>query len=84
MPRHRCVSAFGLISACYTNLAFSLSVNRENGVLKRLRGTPLAPASYLAGLVGNVIVISLILTILTTVMGLLFYGITFPDRYFGA
>src|ERR1700693_3599762 len=35
------IVAFGLISACYTNLAFSLSINRENGILKRLRGTQL-------------------------------------------
>jgi ABC-2 type transport system permease protein len=77
------IIAFGLISACYTNLAFSLSVNRENGILKRLRGTPLAPSTYLAGVVSNVIVIGLILTALTTALGLLFYRVTFPNRYFG-
>ena len=77
------IIAFGLISACYTNLAFSLSVNREDGVLKRLRGTPLSPVTYLSGLVANVIVISLILTALTTALGLAFYGVTFPGRYLG-
>ena len=77
------IIAFGLISACYTNLAFSLSVNREDGVLKRLRGTPLSPVTYLSGLVANVIVISLILTALTTALGLIFYGVTFPGRYLG-
>ena len=77
------IIAFGLISACYTNLAFSLSVNRENGILKRLRGTPLAPSTYLAGVVSNVIVIGLILTALTTALGLLFYRVSFPNRYFG-
>jgi len=77
------IIAFGLISACYTNLAFSLSINRENGILKRLRGTPLSPITYLAGLVANVVVISLILTVLTTLMGVIFYGVTFPNRYLG-
>jgi ABC-2 type transport system permease protein len=77
------IIAFGLISACYTNLAFSLSVNRENGILKRLRGTPLSSASYLSGLVTNVIIISLILTLLTTLLGLTVYGVTFPGRYLG-
>jgi ABC-2 type transport system permease protein len=75
------IISFGVISACYTNLAFSLAVSRENGLLKRMRGTPLQPSTYLAGLVGSVIVISLILTCLTIVMGLVFYGITFPGRY---
>jgi ABC-2 type transport system permease protein len=77
------IIAFGLISACYTNLAFTLSINRENGILKRLRGTPLAPGAYLSGVVTNVIVIGLILTGLTTAMGLLFYHVTFPNRYLG-
>jgi ABC-2 type transport system permease protein len=77
------IIAFGLISACYTNLAFTLSMNRESGILKRLRGTPLAPGAYLSGVVTNVIVIGLILTALTTAMGLLFYHVTFPNRYLG-
>jgi ABC-2 type transport system permease protein len=77
------IIAFGLISACYTNLAFSLSVNREQGILKRLRGTPLAPSAYLSGVVSNVVVIAMILTALTTAMGLLFYHVTFPNRYLG-
>jgi ABC-2 type transport system permease protein len=77
------IIAFGLISACYTNLAFTLSINRENGILKRLRGTPLAPGAYMSGVVSSVIVIALILTLLTTAMGLLFYHVTFPNRYLG-
>jgi ABC-2 type transport system permease protein len=77
------IISFGLISACYTNLAFALSISRENGILKRLRGTPLRPSTYLAGLVANVVVVSLILTALTTTMGLVFYRVTFPGRYLG-
>ena len=56
------IVAFGLISASYTNLAFTLSIRRDNGLLKRVRGTPLRPALYLAGMGGNVVVISVILT----------------------
>jgi ABC-2 type transport system permease protein len=77
------IVAFGLISASYTNLAFSLSIRRDNGLLKRVRGTPLRPAYYLAGLGGNVIVISAILTALVTALGIVAYGVTFPGRYLG-
>ena len=31
---------FGLIAACYTNLAMAICNRRETGVLKRMRGTP--------------------------------------------
>ncbi|MGI9033757.1 MAG: ABC transporter permease [Acidimicrobiales bacterium] len=77
------IVAFGLISACYTNLAFSLCIRREQGLLKRMRGTPLPSTLYLGGLVGSVIVVSLVLSVLTIALGLAFYGVTFPGRYLG-
>ena len=77
------ILAFGLISACYTNLAFTVSNRRENGMLKRTRGTPLSPAIYLTGMIGNVIVVAAILSALVIGLGLLVYGITFPGRYLG-
>ena len=77
------IISFAIISACYTNLAFALSTTRENGILKRMRGTPLRASTYLAGLVVHVLVVSLILTALTTALGLLAYGVTFPGRYLG-
>jgi ABC-2 type transport system permease protein len=75
------IISFGLIQACYTNLAFTVTVRRETGVLKRTRGTPMSPRLYFAGMIGNVIIVSIILTALTTLLGLVAYGITFPSRY---
>ena len=44
--------------ACYSDLAITLAVRRETGVLKRLHATPLAPSSYLlGGLLGNALVV---------------------------
>jgi ABC-2 type transport system permease protein len=75
------IVAFGLISACYTNLAFTICIRRENGLLKRARGTPLSPIVYLCGIVGNVIVVAMILTVLIVTLGVIAYGVTFPGRY---
>jgi ABC-2 type transport system permease protein len=75
------IIAFGLISACYTNLAFTVCTRRENGLLKRARGTPLSPSVYLCGIVGNAIVVALILTSLIVALGVMVYGVTFPGRY---
>jgi ABC-2 type transport system permease protein len=75
------IVAFGVISACYTNLAFTISVRRETGLLKRTRGTPLPPAAYLFGIFGNVMVIAAILTSLVIALGIIVYGVTFPGRY---
>ena len=75
------IVSFGLISACYTNLAFTVCNRRERGLLKRTRGTPLSPVVYLGGILGNVLVVAVILTALVIALGLLFYGVTFPGRY---
>ena len=47
------IIAFGVISACYTNLAFGLCFRRDAGVLKRIRGTPLPPWLFMAGSIGS-------------------------------
>ena len=73
------IAVFGIISACYTALAFTLSIRRTQGILKRKRGTPLTPALYLAGVVGNALVITAILTTVTLAIGILAYDFTFPD-----
>ena len=41
--------AFSVINASYTNIAMSLVIARDNRILKRLRGTPLPPASFILG-----------------------------------
>ncbi len=75
------ILAFGVISACYTNLAMTLSLRRDEGILKRLRSTPLPASSMFAGLLGNSAIISVILVALVTGIGMLFYGVTFPGHY---
>lgn len=75
------IVAFGIISACYTNLAFLLSIRRQSGVLKRTRGTPLPPLVYLGGIALSVVIISALLTALTITLGVTVYGVTLPHRY---
>jgi len=69
---------FGLIAACYTNLAMAICTRRESGVLKRMRGTPIAIGSYLAGLIGSVLIVVAILTVLVVSIGMAFYHLHFP------
>jgi len=53
------MAAFTAVSATYTNLANIIPIRRDEGVLKRWRGTPLPPWVYLAGIVGSATVIAL-------------------------
>jgi ABC-2 type transport system permease protein len=75
------IVAFSVISACYTNLAIGLCFRRDAGVLKRIRGTPLPPWVFMAGNIGSSLLVSALLVALTTVVGVAFYGVTFPGRW---
>jgi ABC-2 type transport system permease protein len=53
---------FGLIAACYTNLAMAISLRRDSGILKRMRGTPISIGSYVGGIIGSVLINVALLT----------------------
>lgn len=57
------IMAFGLITACYTNVAMGVVLAREAGILKRLRGTPLPTWAYVAGRAGYAVVLATLLVI---------------------
>ena len=51
---------FCLLNACYVTAITSLVLAREEGILKRLRGTPMPAWAYLAGRSGSALVTSVI------------------------
>jgi ABC-2 type transport system permease protein len=78
------IIAFGLISACYTNLAIRMTISRDFGILKRVRGTPVPTWAYLAGQVGSSVVITFILLFLTLGLGVVAFGVEFRAGTAGA
>jgi ABC-2 type transport system permease protein len=72
------MASFGLISACYTNIAISVIFARENGVLKRVRGTPLPARSYLIARVLHATLIGFLLVALTVAFGAVAYDASVP------
>jgi len=72
--------AFGVMGACFTNISMSLSLRRDSGILKRMRGTPLPSWAFITGVVGSSIIVSIILALLTTVFGILVYGVHMPQH----
>jgi ABC-2 type transport system permease protein len=62
------ILAFAVVSACYTNLATSVPINRDEGILKRVRGTPLPPWIYVAARVGSAVWMALIASLLMVVV----------------
>ena len=69
------ILAFGIIVAAYGNLAATIAILRSEGVLKRIRATPLSPGTYLAGQLTSVLATSLFIAVTTIVLGRLAFGI---------
>jgi ABC-2 type transport system permease protein len=72
------MAAFGVISATYTNIAITTAFQRDQGILKRLRGTPLPSWSYLFARVVHSMLVALILVVITVLFGKLAYGTDLP------
>jgi ABC-2 type transport system permease protein len=72
------MATFAVISACYTNIAITVSFQRDAGILKRTRGTPLPGWAYLSGRVVHAVLIALLLVLITMAFGAAFYGADVP------
>jgi len=71
------ILALSIVSATYINLAMGQVIRREAGQLKRLRGTPLSPFSYIGGQILGSLAIVLLMTVLVTAIGRVFFGVSF-------
>ena len=58
------IITLAVVSATMQSLAISLTVDRENGLLKRTRGTPLPSWVFIAGRIGNSLVVSVLSLVL--------------------
>ncbi len=72
------IITLAVISATMQSLAMSLVIAREDGRLKRGRGTPMPAWVFIVGRVGNSIVTALLMLILIAAIGRLLYGVGIP------
>jgi ABC-2 type transport system permease protein len=68
------ILAFGVIVAAYVNLGSKVAVLRHDGVLKRIRTTPLPSGAYIGGLLASTIATAILLTGATGLIGWLAFG----------
>ncbi len=60
---------FAVAGATFTNLAINLSIRRDEGILRRVRGTPLPPWIYLAGVIGSAVCMAVLGTVAVPDLG---------------
>ncbi|KQS99499.1 ABC transporter permease [Cellulomonas sp. Leaf395] len=70
--------ATGIMLSSFQHLAISIAVERDEGGLKRLRGTPLPSAAFFLGKIGSVLVTSVVQTALLLAAAALVFGVDLP------
>ncbi len=67
------------ITVGFQSLATQLALEQHDGTLKRLAGTPMPKAAYMAGKIGMVVTVAVVQTIAMFAVGYLFFNIALPD-----
>ena len=77
------IVAFSIVNACFTNLAITVTAVREEGILKRVRGTPLPALIYLLARVSHSALVGLLLVVVVSAFGGVVYHVPFPWTQLG-
>ncbi|MGE5408120.1 MAG: ABC transporter permease [Syntrophothermus sp.] len=72
------IITLSVIAATMQTLAMSLVIAREDGRLKRSRGTPMPPWVFIAGRVGNSIVVAVLMLALIAAIGRVLFSVAIP------
>jgi ABC-2 type transport system permease protein len=75
------VLGYGLASTAFAGLAIVIVLRRENGILKRLRATPLPAAVYLAGVIASTVLVFAAEAAVLIVLGRVMFDVHFPEHW---
>ncbi|MFF3449545.1 ABC transporter permease [Streptomyces sp. NPDC002667] len=71
--------AAGIMSTSFQSLGISIAIERDEKVLRRLRGTPMPPAAYFFGKIWLVLVTGALETAILLTAGTTLYGVDLPS-----
>jgi len=73
------MTAAGIMSTSFQSLGISIAIERDEKVLRRLRGTPMPPAAYFLGKIWLVLVTGLLETAILLLVGTTLYDVDLPS-----
>ncbi|MGE5636974.1 MAG: ABC transporter permease [Nocardioidaceae bacterium] len=73
------IAGMSVLATTFNALSYNLTFQREQGILKRVRGTPMPAASYFAGLIGSAVANAFVQVLLVVLIGHLAYGVQWPE-----
>ncbi len=69
------ILAYGVIATTYVNMAIGTAILRDEGILKRMKGTPLPRWAYIAARIGSTVLIVGAMAVVTIGIGAVFYDV---------
>jgi ABC-2 type transport system permease protein len=75
------ILGMSVMSTTFNALAMNITFLREEGVLKRMHGTPMPPVSYLGGVAANAVSNATVQIVIVVLAGRLFFGIGWPKDW---
>jgi ABC-2 type transport system permease protein len=71
------ILAYGIIATTFVNLAIGTAILRDQGILKRMQGTPLPRWAYVLARIGSASIVMLMMTAVVLVLGASVWGLDF-------
>ncbi|HYA44208.1 MAG TPA: ABC transporter permease [Acidimicrobiales bacterium] len=75
------MACFGVITACYNNIAIAISSERDAGILKRIDGAPLPKGSFMGSRMLHALLVAVLLMVLTAAFGRALYSAHVPGGF---
>jgi ABC-2 type transport system permease protein len=75
------IAGLSVMTTTFTALAFNVTFLREQGILKRIKGTPLPPLAYFGGLISNAVCNAVVQVALVIAIGRVVYGVPLPHDW---
>jgi ABC-2 type transport system permease protein len=75
------IAGMSVMATTFNSMAYNLTFLREQGILKRVRGTPVPLPSYFAGFLGNAVANAFVQVLLVVVIGNVLYDVSWPHHW---
>jgi ABC-2 type transport system permease protein len=75
------IAGMSVMATTFSALAHNLVFLREQGILKRIRGTPLPSSAYLAGIAASAVTNAVAQVAVITVIGRVAFGVAWPGEW---
>ena len=75
------IAGMSIMSTTFIALAFNMTFLREQGILKRVRGTPLPSGAYLSGIALSAVTNTIFQIAIITVAGKTLFGVDWPKDW---